>query len=109
MKTGVHAKPAANLPVELPQNLAQSIFAGLFGALLGLAMLKFGNPVILEKYVTWPTNIYEWVLTGWPLVISYWLLAGVALAGLMVARWKTNLPRSLVVLPVAWLVWEVVA
>ncbi len=35
------------------------IFAGLLGAFLGLSLLKFGNPVIMEKWVTPPSDLYE--------------------------------------------------
>jgi hypothetical protein len=99
---------AVNTPLPQDSNL-QRLFAGLFGLLLGLALLKFGNPVIMEKYVTWPTNIYEWLLTAWPVVIGYWLMAAVAVLGLGVARWKKGLPLVLVALPLVWWIWEVEA
>jgi hypothetical protein len=85
------------------------IFAGLFGAFLGLALLKFGNPVVLERSVDWPGETLEWLIDSWPAVLGYWLLAVVALIGLFVARWPLNAPRLVVALPLAWLVWEAVA
>lgn len=81
----------------------------MFGLLLGLALLKFGNPVIMEKYVTWPTNLYEWLLTPWPVVIGYWLLAAVATLGLVVTRRRRGLPLVLAALPLVWWIWEVEA
>jgi putative inorganic carbon (HCO3(-)) transporter len=84
-------------------------FAGPFGALLGLALLKFGNPVILEGQVEWPDELLKWIIDPWPMVVGYWLLAAVVVMGLAVARWRVDAPRWLVVLPLAWLVWEVVA
>ena len=89
--------------------LLPGIFAGLFGLLLGLSVVKFGNPVILEKLIEWPTNIYEWIFNPWPVAIAYRLLGGVTAAGLLVARWKKNLPWLLAALPLVWLVWEIVA
>jgi len=39
---------------EETQHRLPKFFAGLFGALLGLSLLKFGNPVILEEHLDWP-------------------------------------------------------
>ncbi len=85
------------------------IFAGLFGLLLGLSVVKFGNPVVLEKMIEWPTNIFEWIFNPWPVVIAYWLLGGVAVLGLLVASWKTGASKVVVMLPLVWLAWEVMA
>ena len=109
MKTRVKSQAKAKAAEVMAGQIWLGIFAGLFGALLGLALVKFGNPVIMEKLVDWPTNIYEWIFVPWPAVIGYWLLAGVATMGLLVARWQTGLPWALVLMPLAWLVWEVVA
>ncbi len=76
------------------------IFAGLFGAFLGLALLKFGNPPITEKWVTAPAGFWEFLLGyPWPIAWAYWLLALVGVAGIAVARWKSAAPRWLVALP----------
>ncbi len=109
MKT--QARPhAATTPVEKSgEPLLPGIFAGLFGALLGLSLAKFGNPVILEKMIDWPTNIFEWIFNPWPVVIAYWLLAGVTVVGLAVARWKTAAPAWIAALPLVWLIWEIIA
>jgi hypothetical protein len=101
---------AAAVPNEGPQGWLPQAFAGLFGALLGLSLIKFGNPVVLEQHLDWPANAVEWVFnTGWPLVIGYWLLGSVALVGLLAAVWKKNVPRAAAVLPLAWLAWEAIA
>jgi O-antigen ligase len=85
---------------------APRTFAALFGALLGLALLKFANPVILEKFVTPPGNFYDWMISPWPLAIGYWLLVPVAIIGLLIANWKSNAPKFLLALPLIWLGWE---
>ena len=41
------------------------VFTAAFGAFLGLALLKFGNPPIIERPVTTPTNANQFVL-GYP-------------------------------------------
>jgi hypothetical protein len=86
------------------------VFAGLFGAFLGLALLKFGDPPIMEKYVTTPQNIWEFLLfTAWPVRWAYALLLAVGAVGVLVARWRPAAPRGLVALPFFWLVWQVAA
>lgn len=85
------------------------VFAGLFGALLGLALLKFGNPIILERQVEQPGNFWEWLLNPWPVAIGYGLLAVVALVGLAAVRRKTVAPKALLILPLVWLGWEMVS
>lgn len=85
------------------------IFVGLLGLLLGLCVVKFGNPIVLEKMIERPTNIFEWIINPWPVVIAWWTLAGVAAIGLFVARWRTGLPAIIVALPLVWLVWQIIA
>ncbi|HEX5223339.1 MAG TPA: O-antigen ligase family protein [Verrucomicrobiae bacterium] len=81
-------------------------FPLLFGIFLGLALLKFCNPPVMEKFVESPTNGYEWVIGTWPTRIAYWLLALVTLAGLFSLRWEIVAPRWLVALPLVWLIWQ---
>src|SRR5260370_21207399 len=88
----------------------ECLFTAMFGVLLGLALVKFGNPPSMERWVTAPTNIYEFVLgSPWPITWAYGLLAAVALLGLAIAKWDVRAPLWLLVLPLAWLVWECVA
>ena len=90
--------------------LLQRLFALAFGAFLGLGLLKFGNPPIMEKFVAAPTNAWEFVLnTPWPISWAYLLLAPIAVTGLLVAKWDTQTPRWLIVLPLAWVVWQALA
>jgi hypothetical protein len=93
------------------KGIPQMVFAGLFGALLGLALLKFGDPIILEgkTQTGWPREFLEWVLVSWPLAAGYWLLAGVTIVGLCVMRGRMDAPLWLAALPLAWLVWEVLS
>jgi len=103
-------KPEPQLVGARKGELWPSVFAGLFGALLGLCLLKFGNPPIMEKYVTAPEGVWEFLLGyPWPMAWAYGMLLVVALAGLAVARWKLTAPRWLLALPLLWLVWEFIA
>jgi O-Antigen ligase len=109
MKTKTNSQPVKTSVEHKDEELLPQIFAGLLGLLLGLSLVKFGNPVVLEKMIDWPTNIYEWIFMAWPVVIAYWLLGGVVVVGLLVARWKIGLPVLLTALPLVWLIWEVLA
>ena len=84
------------------------IFAALLGVFLGLSLLKFGNPVIMEKWVTKPGDFYEFFLGyPWPINWAYGILAATCLVGLFCFRPAVGaVPRWLIVLPIAWLVWE---
>jgi O-antigen ligase len=91
------------------------IFASLFGAFVGLALLKFSTPPVISaspmmaELIAPPTSGFEWLLGQWPPEIGYWLVGGLGLIGIAVARWQTNAPRWLVALPVAWLLWQCLA
>ncbi len=92
-----------------PENRVAGWFAAFAGAFFGLALLKFGNPAVLETLVERPTNGWEWLFNAWPVVVGFWLLGGLVVMGLFIARWKTAAPRWLMLLPLVWLIWQFVA
>jgi len=105
-------KPSRPIPVSAPRrnNLLPRIFAGAFGAFLGLSLLKFANPPIMEKWVSAPNGWLEFVLnSAWPISWAFCLLLPVSLLGLFVARRNPAAPRWLVALPLVWLLWEALA
>jgi len=57
------------------------IFALLFGLFLGLAIWKFGNPVILDHKIIPPASLTEVWTDAWPTHWSNWILLPLALAG----------------------------
>jgi len=62
-------------------------FGAFFGAFLGLSMLKFGNPVIMERWVSSPADIYEFILSSpWPISWAYVLLGLVLFAAIPLLR-----------------------
>ncbi len=88
----------------------RAAFALLFGCFLGLALLKFGNPPIMEKLVTAPSNLLELVIfSPWPIAWAYGLLGLVLLVGLFAARRPNSAPAWIVLLPLAWLAWQIPA
>lgn len=84
-------------------------FALSVGLLLGLSLLKFGNPVVLNHLVKPPDTFLEWVFQAWPTTWFVPCLIGVAVMGLTVARWKWPSPQWLLALPLVWLGWQFVA
>jgi O-antigen ligase len=86
------------------------VFAGVFGAFLALALLKFSNPAIMEKWTSTPKGFYEIVLGyPWPITWGYWILGAVAVLGFMTARWKVAVPKWLLFSPLLWLAWQMLA
>ena len=84
-------------------------FAGLTGAWLGVSLVKFGNPVILDRLVESPRGFWEMVFNPWPVAWGYWMLSVLVISGAGVVRFKTSAPRWLVALPMVWFVWQLVA
>lgn len=96
---------AASAP---PSDAAEALFTGLLGLLLGVGLLKFGNPVILDRLVDTPKTLEEWRVFSWPVRFAYAGLAMVTLAGLWHARLALR-PRGPVLLwggLLFWLLWS---
>ena len=90
--------------------LLARVFAGLFGCFLGISLLKFGNPPIMEEWASAPANVYEFVYGyPWPIGWAWWLLGPVAFLGILSADWRRTAPRWLLALPLIWFGWQCVA
>jgi O-antigen ligase len=82
----------------------------LTGGLVGLVLLKFSNPPIMERWVTAPTNVYEFALnTPWPIAWGYVVFSAVALFAFLRARPCLGRTSRLAGLPAAWLLWQLAA
>ncbi len=87
-------------------------FALAFGLFLGLAILKFGNPVILDQKITPPGSLAELVSDFWPTHWAVWVGLPFALAGWsLIRRQPKPWPGTfwLWLLPLLWLGWELIA
>ncbi len=89
-----------------------SMFPLLFGLFLGLAILKFGNPVILDANVSAPRDFAETWGEAWPPHWAFWFLVPLTLVGVALAlagqpRWSGS--RWLWILPLAWFGWQLAA
>ena len=85
------------------------LFAALFGGWLGLSLLKFGNPIILDKLIQRPHGIWERIFQPWPVAWGYELLVPVALCGIAVWKAQKKEPLLLFLMPLAWLAWQFAA
>ncbi|MFO1477390.1 MAG: O-antigen ligase family protein [Verrucomicrobiota bacterium] len=98
-------------PAESSDRLRLAFAAGA-GLLLGLSILKFGNPVILDRRIPPPNDLLELWLYPWPLHWAFRLLLplGIAALALALTQRAQRMPAiALAALPLAWLGWQVVA
>jgi hypothetical protein len=101
---------ASDLPALFGGDLLPRVFAALFGGFLGLGLLKFGNPPIMEKYTTTPEDIYQVIFASpWPIGWAYILLGGLVIAGLLAVRWRRAAPLWITGLALTWLGWQILA
>ena len=101
--------PARSSGPPAEERVWPKVFAGFTGAWLGLSLVKFGNPVILDQLVEPPRDFWEYVFSPWPVAWGYWMLAALVIAGFAVGQFRLGAPRGLIVLPLIWFVWQVVA
>ena len=96
-----------------PQNITGTgLYALGFGLFLGLAILKFGNPVILDHKIIPPVSPAEFWTDAWPTHWGNWILPPLALAGAALAfigksRWPGT--RRLWALPLLWFGWQLLS
>ncbi len=87
-------------------------FALAFGLFLGLAIWKFGNPVILDDKVTPPASLADFWNDSWPLHWANAMLIPFAAVGLLLILRRPPLrppARWLWLLPVLWLGWQLIS
>src|SRR5678809_248092 len=103
ISTQVADNQAAPSPYEV-------VLGAFFGAFLGLSMLKFGNPIIMERWVSVPSDIYEFLLSSpWPMSWAYFLLGLILIASIPMFLRRLPARRWFVWLPLAWCCWQLVA
>src|SRR5215469_4392212 len=112
---------------------ATDICALIFGFFLGLCILKFGDPVILDQKIFPPTSLSEFLSDSWPTHWANWMFFPLAAIVAIVAflngdgrtqtktepsrdksspakrRSSPSLPGGLVFLPLLWLGWQFIS
>jgi hypothetical protein len=88
------------------------IYALGFGLFLGLAILKFGNPVILDHKIIPPATPSEFWMEAWPARWGNWIFLPLALIGAGLAftnRRHWPAARRLWLLPLLWFGWQLLS
>jgi hypothetical protein len=95
-----------------PQPAGTGPYALVFGLFLGLAILKFGNPVILDYKIATPDSPAEFWWDAWPPRWGNWIFLPLVFAGagLVFAR-PLRWPAAgwLWPLPLLWFGWQLLA
>jgi hypothetical protein len=84
-------------------------FALAVGLFLGLTILKFGNPVILDSKISPPVSLSDFLNDAWPTHWANWILLPLALVGAaLIFSNKLHWPRTkwLWLLPLLWFGWQ---
>ena len=102
-------KPTPTSALSNVATLPTKIFASIFGGFLGLALLKFCTPSVMEKFMQTPTTDIEWLIFTWPLDVAYPLVGLLVITSFFAMQWRSFAPRWLMVMPAAWLVWQFVS
>ncbi len=76
---------------------------------LGLALLKFGNPVILDWQVVAPGSFFEALIAPWPIAWGYGLAALVLCWGFRTWHWPAQVNRWWAASAFVWLGWQFVS
>ena len=91
---------------------ANEFYALAFGLFLGLCILKFGDPVILDQKISPPHSLSEAFQYSWPTHWANWILWPLAIIGAFLIVPRIRLlpcPLWLLVLPLPWLGWQIVS
>ncbi len=97
-----------------PKLAANELYALAFGLFLGLCILKFGNPVILDQKIDPPASLSEAWRFAWPTHWANWIFSPLVAVGvvfgvpLLGARQPPHL-RWLLILPLLWLGWQMLS
>jgi hypothetical protein len=101
---------------------ANELYTLAFGLFLGLAILKFGNPVILDQKIFPPDSLSEYWSDSWPTHWAYWIFLPLAAIGGMLIISSPGTPspqpagrrerrwlRWLFLLPLLWFGWQMIS
>src|SRR5271154_193333 len=101
--------PAKQSPAPAGSDSPSPIFAIAAGLFFFVVILKFGSPVVMDRYIDVPQDFTSAYYGLWPPHWGAWLFVPVALVGL----WAIELNRTklhwALFLPLIWLGWELVS
>ncbi len=96
-------------PAIQSSGVLEQTFPVLAGALLGLSLLKFGNPVVFADRIATPANPLETFFNAWPLAWGYIIFAALMIIALPFWRPPRAVPSWVLILPGLWLASQLIA
>ena len=98
-------------PNPAPENPPASsrIFASLAGLFFFLIIIKFGSPIILDRFFETPKNWTDAINFPWPPHWAACLFVPLAIAGLLAIEWNRLNFHWVLTLPIIWLGWEFIS
>jgi len=90
----------------------ESYYALAFGLFLGLAIWKFGNPVILDSKISPPESLADLWNDTWPPHWVSWIFFPLIFIGIglvFTKKWAFPQPKWLWLLPLIWFGWQFVS
>jgi len=87
----------------------EAIYSGLVGLFIAFALIKWGNPVIMDAQIATPSSYLEAVLAPWPMAWAYRLALVVLLGGLFFAKKVTGISRVWLALPLVWFGLQIIS
>jgi O-antigen ligase len=85
------------------------VFALLAGLFFFITIIKFGSPVILDRYIETPQDTVSAFYESWPPHWGTWLFVPFALAGLFAIQLNRLKLHWALALPLIWLGWEFIS
>jgi len=104
--------PAASPSKPSPprgQSAARLVFMVLAGAFFFMAVLKLGDPVILDYLVFPVRNWQDAIADSWKVKWGYLLMIPVVVAGFFAMRWRPFPRKWPLLLPLLWLGWQLIS
>lgn len=105
-RQGEQAEGSSSLRMPEPSVGWASVLTGVF---LGLALLKFGNPVVLDKMVEVPRDLEGVLFQPWPARWAYFPFLGLVAVVCFLRFKHLRVPRGLAWMPLGWLLWQALA
>src|SRR3954469_21820539 len=99
MKTSQAPERSRDKPVAKWERVS----AASVGCCLGLALLKFGNPIVFFDRISLPTDALQVLFDPWPLLWAYFLFGAVFILAAIGLRRPFGTPAWILWLPVIWI------
>src|SRR5580658_4020440 len=101
--------PPKKTPAPTGTATPSLVFAIVAGLFFFITIIKFGSPVVMDRYIDVPQDLASGINGLWPPHWAVWLFVPVALAGLFAVELRGRKFHWALLLPLVWLGWEFVS